>query len=271
MTGYAPVGPPLLQVMTFNVRRPVGALAWRSADRWSARRPRLVQLLQTARPTVLGLQEVMPTQASDIRSALGGRYAMIGRGRGPEGRGEGCPLAYDRTRLALVEHRQWALSATPDVAGSRSWGNLVPRIAVTARFLDHDTGAEFAVVNTHLDPFSRRSRRRSAEALRTHVTGLGVPAVLIGDMNADAGSPALAALRSGGVLRDAWEVAARRASPPWGTFADYRTPRLGRPRLDWILVTAGIRVAEIAVDGARYGGGWASDHLPVHATVEVAP
>ena len=269
MTSLPPALPPALGVMTFNVRRRIDGMPWRRSDRWSTRHPRVVQMLRTARPTLLGLQEVMPSQGSAIAAALGDDYSMIGRGRRADGRGEACPVAFDHTRLQLLSWEQRALSDEPEVPGSRTWGNLVPRIAIAARFRDLATGAEFSHVNTHLDPYSRRSQALSAIALRELVAGFDAPTVLTGDLNAGADSPALYEFLLGGVLRDAWDVAARRSTPEWGTYTNYRAPRMGRARLDWILVTAGIRVADIAIDARRYGGGWPSDHLPVHALLEV--
>lgn len=257
-----------LHVMTWNVRRPVGPMSWRPADRWARRRPLLAALLAAERPTILGCQEVVPAQASVIAAALGPAYRRIGHGRSPDPRSEGCPIFFDGDRLELLEWRQSALSDRPDEAGSRSWGNLVPRVLVVGRFRDRRTNARFAVVNTHLDPFSARSRVRSAEFVRTTALELGVPVIVTGDANAGIGSPASRALFGTGRLHDAWSVASVRTTPAWGTFADYRPPRIGR-RIDWIAVSRGIDVHAAAIGGRRTRGAWPSDHLPVHAAVTI--
>ncbi|MBW9111593.1 endonuclease/exonuclease/phosphatase family protein [Microbacterium trichothecenolyticum] len=259
-----PVEPPALHVMTFNIRRRMTGLAWRRADRWRHRTPAVRALLGQEQPTIAGMQEVLPDQADAALAALGRRYRFIGRGHGRRGTGEGCPLFYDAERLDLLEWEQTALSEYSHEPGSRTWGNLIPRIAVTARFRDRATGRRFAVVNTHLDPFSPRSRLRSADALKA-IIGSG-PAVLTGDLNAGPGSRTLREMLDGG-LCDAWAVAEQRVTASVGTFVNYRAPRPDRARIDWILVTPGIEVERAAINTRVFGGVWPSDHVPVQAVV----
>ena len=264
-TLIGPVPPPGLHVMTFNVRRRMDGLAWRRADRWRHRAPAVRALLRAEQPAILGTQEAMSGQADLVRDALGARYRSLGQGHGPRGTGEGCPLFYDAERLELLTWEQTALSEHPHEGGSRSWGNLIPRIVVTARFRDRATGHRFTAMNTHLDPFSPRSRVRSTDAL-TAIADRD-PAILTGDLNAGAGSRTLRALLDDGPWQDAWLTAARRVTASVGTFANYRPPRDDRPRIDWILVTAGIQVERAAINASRYLGVWPSDHLPVQAVV----
>ncbi len=263
------VDPPLIHIATANIRRPVPRLLTRAADRWERRGPALARRLERERPTVLGAQEVFPGPAEMMLAALGSSYARVGEGRQRGRRGEGCPVFYDRDRLELLESRQLALSDAPEVAGSMSWGNPMPRVMVVATFRERFDGRRFSVVNTHLDPFSPRSRVRSSEAIRAAVRAAGAPAVVLGDMNAAAGSTALRALQRGDLLVDAWGAAAERVTPAWGTFAGYRAPTRGGARIDWILTTPDITVERIAIDGRPEDGIAPSDHLPLHAAIEV--
>ncbi len=260
---------PHLHVMTFNVRRRIDGPTWPPADRWKVRSPRVERLLRTEQPTLVGVQEALPDQALLMRTALGESYRSVGRGRGREGRGEGCPIVFDDARLELLDSAQLALSDTPGVAGSRSWGNQVPRILVEAVFRDRATSAEFTVVNTHLDVFSRRARVRGAEMVRQRVTASARPAIVLGDLNAPPGSAPARELLSAGTLRDAWWVALSRATPEWGTRPGYRQPRIGGPRIDWIAVTADIRVERVAVNARTVLGGRPSDHLPMQAVLRL--
>lgn len=263
-----PVAAPGLHVMTFNIRRRIAA-APRRRDRWNARRPLVGELLRRERPSLLGVQEAMPDQAAAILEALGADFAFVGRGRETGGRGEGCPLFYDVRRLELLDWEQVALSDEPLVAGSRSWGNPLPRMFVEATFRDRATSAEVTAINTHLDPFSGRSRVRAARALRLRAAAHGRPCVLTGDLNAPPDSPTLRELLSGGGLEDAWTAARTRLTPDWGTHPDYRPPRIGASRIDWIAVTPGTTVERIAVNARTVDGAWPSDHLPVQAVVRI--
>jgi endonuclease/exonuclease/phosphatase family metal-dependent hydrolase len=262
------VEPPELHVMTFNVRRRMSR-SLRAVDKWSDRRSAVKELIATERPTLLGSQETRPDQAELIRDALGPDTRFVGYGRGGSAGDESNPLYYDSGRLELLEWRQSALSNRPDVHGSVSWGNLVPRALVIAVFRDRATSAEFIAVNTHLDHLSRRSRLQSAHQIRRETGGHGLPAIVMGDLNAAARSRAVRELLAENTLTDAWAAASDRVSPEWGTFADYRDPRVGGRRIDWILVTPTVRVVRAGINARRIDGRWPSDHLPVQAVVRM--
>ncbi len=264
-----PVAPPLVHLMTFNLRRPV-PWSWRGDDRWSVRRPAVRELLASERPSVLAAQEVTEPVAAVVRGALGASYAQLGTGRDARGDGEMCPLYVDTDRLEVHAHAQIALSPHPERPGSRGWAALFPRVAVVATLSERTTGAMFTAVGTHFDHVSGRARRMAARQLSELVWLRGLPAVLMGDLNAGADSPAVRHLTGEGGLRDAWRVAAATASAEIGTRPGYRvTERRGR-RIDHILVTPGIDVVRVGANAWGAEGRRPSDHLPVQATVRVA-
>ena len=265
-----PVEPPDLHVMTYNIRRRLDRRSLRASDRWTRRRPLVQALVRAERPTLLGIQEARPDQVVALREALGARYGAVGHGRDADGSGEGNPLFYDSTRLELVDWSQEALSDEPGEAGSRSWGNLVPRALVTATLRDRATGAILFVINTHFDHLSGRSRVQSAQIIRRRVSEEHHPAIVMGDLNADERSPAVEELLRDGVLKDSWAEASEHLTAEWGTFGNYREPRVGRKRIDWIAVTAQLEVRSAGISPVRIDGAWPSDHLPVHAVVRLA-
>ena len=263
------VGGGLLHLATFNVRRPLPHFLSLPADSWDRRRQAMMRMLASEAPAVLATQEVLPSPARDILQSLGTSYTRIGVGRGRGGRGEGCPIFFDTARLELVATRQLALSDTPELPGSRSWGNLVPRIMVVGVFRHRTTGARFAVINTHLDPFSARSRLRGADAVRDEVRRLGFPAVVTGDLNAGVDSATQRALLKDDLLTDAWATADERVTPEFGTYTGYRDPIRGGARIDVILTSPDIAVDRIGIDARREDGIAPSDHLAIHAAIEV--
>lgn len=271
MTQSALIGPvaaPGLHVMSYNIRRRMPQMFTRGPDRWMHRRPLLKQFLESEQPTLLGAQETLPQQANFVRHALGEHYRSIGYGREAGRRGESAPIFYDSRRLLLLDWNQTALSDTPDVTGSTSWGNHTPRLVVEASFLDLATGIRFQAVNTHLDNFSRTSRLRSADVLRHIVSHRALPSIVTGDFNTDADTSPYYKLTGQGLLLDSWNTAATRLGETWGTFLNYRAPRLEHKRIDWILVTPTVTVLSAAINVTRYGGGWPSDHAAVQAVVQ---
>jgi endonuclease/exonuclease/phosphatase family metal-dependent hydrolase len=266
-----PVAAPELHVMSYNIRRRMPHVIPGSPDRWVHREPLLKRFLTDELPSLVGVQEALPEQANFVRHALGERYRSIGHGREKNGRGEGCPIFYDRERLRLLDWQQTALSDTPEIQGSSTWGNRTPRVVVDATFTDIATGVQFHAVNTHFDNRSRNARLKAATALRRIVLASGLPAIVTGDFNTDAGTePHSVLLGTGtptfGALTDAWDAADTRLTDEWGTFLDYRQPRHDHKRIDWILV-AKAHVLSAGINTTRFEGGWPSDHAAVQAVV----
>ena len=260
---------PELQVMTYNIRRRIPHLISRSPDRWERRRPLLQRLLEAEHPSIVGVQEALPEQAGFVRHALGEHYRSVGYGRQANRRGEGCPIFYDNDRLKLIDWAQTALSSTPLIAGSTSWGNTTPRVVVRATFRDRITNIEFCALNTHFDQFSRRSRMHSADEILRLVSDSALPALVTGDFNTDTDSMPHDQLTASRALNDCWQHADIRISESWGSFPNYQSPRLGRKRIDWILATPTIVVSKIGVNITRFDGMWPSDHAPVQSVVSI--
>jgi endonuclease/exonuclease/phosphatase family metal-dependent hydrolase len=260
---------PDLQIMSFNIRRRMPSLMHPGQDRWTRRQPLIARLLRAERPTIVGVQEALPDQANFVRHVLGERYRSVGYGRNADKRGEGCPLYWDNERLHLLSWKQTALSDTPLVPGSSTWGNRTPRVVVNATFEDRKTGIHFQAVNTHLDNSSRRSRLRASDALLAMIEASGLPAVLTGDFNTDGGTLPHDRLMASGALVDSWIVTPKRLSEAWGTFPNYRAPKLERKRIDWILASPTIEVVSAGINVTRFDGGWPSDHTPVQAVLRL--
>lgn len=179
----------------------------------------------------------------------------------------GLPAAYGVDLAALLSRRTGRRVAFSATSGPLLGDALVlpgaspsprsvvlpgedPRQAqITELFLGGDT---VRVIGTRLG-LSDAARLRQAEAL-ARLAGRG-PAVLLGDLNAQAGDAALGVLAAAG-FRDAFAIAGRDPAPT----APAREPAR---RIDWILV----RGLDVAV--ARVLTGTASDHLPV--TAELRP
>ncbi|WP_462418441.1 endonuclease/exonuclease/phosphatase family protein [Kytococcus sp. Marseille-QA3725] len=258
----------LVHVMSFNIRFDKEGTPPSSPDHWPTRRPAVTQLLRTERPDLLGVQEAEFTQLPALEESLP-HHRMIGFGREGGSKGEYSAILYDARRFTLLEWDQFALSDTPDVIGSATWGNSVPRIVTWGRFSDTETGTQLVHVNTHFDHESENARRRSAEvvaALRERFAG--VPVLVTGDFNALADESAPYSTLTA-TYRDTWHVAGERLTPRWGTFPDYEAPVVGEKRIDWVLATPGVRVLEVGINTARPRGVWPSDHTPVQALVRM--
>lgn len=248
-----------LSVMSFNLRYASAA----EPNSWAARRPVMAQFLLKERPALVGTQEGLYGQISDIAHDLPDHYDWIGLGRAGGSRDEFMAIFFDTLRLQPLEFDHHWLSGTPDVIGSRSWGNNVVRMVTWVRFADRLTGKQFVAVNTHFDHESANARLRSAEFVRDRLETQTLPVVLTGDFNDVPGSPAYATLTAG--LADTW-LTGPQTTPAYGTFHGYGPLVPDGPRIDWIL-TRGVTVEATAINTFQLNGQYPSDHLAVQALI----
>jgi endonuclease/exonuclease/phosphatase family metal-dependent hydrolase len=262
-----PVPGDAVHVMSFNLRY----ASDNAPNSWPRRRPVMAELLRVERPTVMGTQEGLHGQLRDIEGDLPKYYDWIGVGRAGGSRGEFMAVFYDTRRLAPAEFDHFWLSDTPEAIGSTSWGNASIRMVTWVRFADNRTGAEFVVVNTHLDDQSEYSRVRGAELIRDRINAMapGLPVVLTGDFNTPAEtSAAYDILVRGAGLTDTWTAATSRRTPRYATWHGFRPPVPDGPRIDWILTRGAVTVPAVGMNTFARAGQFPSDHLPIQALVD---
>lgn len=268
-----PLDPPLLHVMTCNLRCQVPSTVPGQPDHWPTRREVHRSILLTEKPSLIGFQEVLAGQLDDLRAMLGTHYLLLGEGRDGGTAGEYNPIAVDLTRFEVLDHQQFWLSQTPDVPGSVSWGSSLPRIAVVARLRDRATGRELGFVNTHLDHMSEAARGGGAQLIRDRLADVPGPVVVVGDMNTPrpegAAWQAFTGAPQADAFVEAWTVAERRLGEDVETFHAYASEPTGEGRIDWILVRGDVRVEAVGTNTTTVDGAFASDHWPVQAVIEL--
>ena len=177
-----------IKVMTFNLRYPCEG---DGINRFSCRAPRIAEAIRAAAPDLIGFQEADDESRAFLRSALADEYLLLGGGREPNCRGEGCPVAIRRSAFEVIGFRTEFLSDTPEIPGSRyasSDQSLCPRLFVAASLLTAD-GKRLDFYNTHLDHVGREARLLGMRQILASVAAGSPPFVLTGDMNATPDSP----------------------------------------------------------------------------------
>lgn len=256
-------------VGSFNIRY---ANDGDGANAWRHRRALVAEILREGE--FWGLQEVLPSQLDEILADCP-QFKAIARTREADPtKGEACPILYDHARWEIdpKESGTFWLSATPEVAGSKSWDSSLPRIATFARFIERAPAAGVAprtisIFNVHLDHRGETARLEAARLVVKRIAERAHddPVVLVGDFNCPPRSApieaVLAEAKAG--LRDCWR-AANPAAPEQGTFNGWNE-QCGDTRIDFVFASAALEVRSCAIDLRKPDGRWPSDHAPVVA------
>jgi endonuclease/exonuclease/phosphatase family metal-dependent hydrolase len=246
-----------LKVMTFNLRRRKES---DGVNTWTHRRDAAVETIGREAPDLLGTQEGLEDQVEFLAENFPG-YGMLGEARHGGRRDEFNAIFYRKDRFRLLDSGNFWLSDTPDVAGSRSWGNLVPRMATWARFIDKDTQQPFAHVNTHLDHLVPSARMRGAGLIAQRMPR-DVPLLVTGDFNAIQQGGTYRYLTGAVGLLDSRWASRTPVSTKWNATYHRFTGR-GLYRIDYILGRGIREFANYRVVRERHGGKLPSDHFPV--------
>lgn len=253
-----------LKVMSFNLK-----FASESGPHaWSKRRPLVRDVIRAQAPDLIGTQEGLDGQLGDIAADLP-QYGRIGVGREGGAKGEFSAIFYNKTRFKVLESGNFWLSDTPEVVGSRTWGNMLPRMVTWALLEDAATGTKLYHFNTHFDHLIPHARTRSAELLARRIAGrkLAAPVVVTGDFNTDQRGNVHATLspatRNATALHDAFDTAQAREGQLVSTFHNWKGPANGGKRIDWILTSADFACKKWKVLTQQENGMWPSDHFPI--------
>lgn len=258
-----------LRVMSYNIRLDLES---DGINRWSNRRDQFIGQVRLMKPAILGLQEVVPGQKTDLEQALPG-YQFLGVAR-DDGRnkGEYSNLAIDRSVFRVQTSGTFWLSPTPKEP-SKGWDAAYPRIATWAKLVRRSDGRRFLVLNSHFDHVGQTARLESARQIVRWIGANRTPGetvLMTGDLNAEPGTPPLVELTGPRLgLRDAKTVSKTPPVGPEGTFNNWvLVPRETR-RIDYVLTDPAVEVERYAVLAWHGEGGRpASDHFAVVADVK---
>jgi len=262
-----------LNVMSFNIRR---GTKKDGKNHWIFRRDRVCELLNQYRPDVLGLQEALDFQISEISAMLPG-YEKVGLGNWGGSKGLHTAIFYNAVRFALSAEGTFWFSDTPDLPGSKGWGNIIPRTCTWARLIEKDSEQAFYFYNVHMDHLSRRSRKNSVVLLTQfiHRRSSPDPFVLTGDFNARERSTPIEYLKGKFPLRIKTKGNVLNPEPLMDTFrvrypnvrhiATYHGFRkyFFRFKLDYIFVPSSVRVQDAKIIQPQWEKYYPSDHFPL--------
>jgi endonuclease/exonuclease/phosphatase family metal-dependent hydrolase len=256
-----------MRILTCNIRY-FGA---RDGDNgWLQRKELCAAVIRSRQPDVICFQEMWAEQFADLAAALDD-FETFGMVDEPAGRHPMNAIFHRAASFRRISAGGYWLSQTPHVPGSRAWDSACVRLANWLRLQDRGSGAEFRVVNTHLDHVSQLAREHQARLIVEDAAAYPetYPQLLTGDMNADWRNEAIAILRRGG-WRDTY-AAVHGTEYPGHTFHAFRGPDFVSDigKMDWIFGRGAVTVSEAEVIVDARAGRFPSDHYFVGASVRI--
>ena len=273
-----------VRVMSFNIRLATPKDV-PGGNGWDVRKEMLFKTIEHFAPDLAGFQEVLPTQAEELKARFAATHDFIGVPRN-DGKtsGEMVPVLFRRDRFERVRDGTFWLSDTPETIGSKGWDADLPRIVTWVELRDRQHGNRpILFLNTHFDHLGKVARMESAKLLRRRMlelageagVGGGDKAVVItGDFNTPQYSPPYKELLgdAGAPLRlvETFKEATPKPTSRDYTFHGFSGNNKRADRIDWVLRSDHFKTTEAAIDRTNEKGRYPSDHYPVTAVLRWA-
>ena len=258
----APANEEEIRIMSYNVRCPSPFDLGKKS--WYYRANLIAECIETAAPTIIGFQEVTKWQYDYLTDTLVDFDSIITY-RDKAINSEGCPIFYRTDLYTLIDKGSFWLSETPDVM-SKDWGAACYRICSYVILKDNASLEEFVVFNAHLDHVSDEARINGIQVVLDKIKEFGgLPAVLMGDLNAeeytDTYKSATEAFVDAKYVTDNTMTSC--TFQKWGEGLD-------RDCIDYIMLSPdSFEVDFYKVITDTYDGVYSSDHFPLMVSVTV--
>jgi endonuclease/exonuclease/phosphatase family metal-dependent hydrolase len=257
-TMLSPTKAQTIKVMTYNIRYDAPS---DGVNQWPKRTHKVYDLIKKHDPDLIGLQEVLHHQLTDLIQNLPA-YSYIGVGRDDgKTKGEYSAILYKKARFKAMDQNTFWLSETPAVPGSKSWDAAITRVASWGTFRDLKSNKEFLMINTHFDHIGVESRKNSAALLKQKAGEIAkdFPLIITGDFNCT---------RDDGpyqTIMDPKNVQLVDPAPknPPGTFCSFTVNSIACKAIDYIFHSQEWKSDAYQVITDNDGKYYPSDHLPV--------
>lgn len=242
-----------MKLVTFNIRYDCGT---DGINNFSCRKPFILETIAREQPDVIGFQEVLPHVALWLKENLTDYY-VVGCPRCEDLTGEQVCIAFRPDKFNLMKMDTFWLSPTPYVPGSRyPEQSICPRTCTEVVLQELKSGKVFRMVNTHLDHEGSLARLLGAKQILAHLEQAkffpNVPTVLVGDMNAEPGSPEMQLLSSH----------FRNVTDGIGiTFHNFN--RDSQCTIDYIFIRGAMECGSVVKWNESREGVYLSDHYPI--------
>ncbi len=249
-----------LKIMSCNVRY-IAPFDFGNKS-WFYRADLIIEGIQNQQAGVIGFQEVTKWQYSYLCDVLAA-YDSVITYRDEALTSEGCPIFYRSDIYTLIDKGSFWLSETPEVM-SKAWDASHYRICSYAILMDNATQSKFVVFNTHLDNESELARINGIKLVLEKIKEFGsIPAVLMGDLNAEEGSVTYESATES-FLDTKYETDNTMSGVTYQNWGNDENSTC----VDYIMISkTGFKVNSYQVVTDTYDGAYSSDHFPLSVSL----
>lgn len=268
---------PDLFMMSFNIRYSTSS---DGENAWTNRRAQVYALIKGQDPDLIGFQEVLNAQLTDLKANVPG-YTSIGVGR-DDGRsaGEHSPIFFRTARFTSDTSGTFWFSDTPEVPGSKTFGNTTTRICTWVHLVDRNTGKGFYHFNLHIDHLHQVSREKSMLLLSKRIGEVkkkDEPLFVTGDFNSGEDNVVVRYMKGKVMLEG-------KANPlplldsyrqfdsttvKVSTRHDFTGNDSADEKIDYILIQPRMKTLKAEIIRTHVNGRYPSDHFPVTAALTI--
>lgn len=259
---------PTTRVMTCNVRitgLPEDEVAGR---KWEDRREVCLKAIRACKPDVICMQEVIYDSYDYFKEKFSDYVAYGFPGPEMDPYTEGYHfigknvIFFRKSRYEFVSSGCYWLSETPLIAGSCSWSTMRARHCNWVRLRDKKSGAEFRVLDIHLDHKSDDARREQMKMIVEECAQYAVdfPQIICGDFNSGIGNAPVKCLREAG-WQEAYEVVHGPGEAGY-TYHGFKGEEYtkGKKRIDFIFTHGDLKPVATEIIRDKVDGLYPSDH-----------
>ena len=265
-----------INIMSFNIRYDTPS---DGHNAWHFRKDIVTNVIKVNGCDFVGVQEALFHQTTDLQHLLP-TYSWYGRGReeGSE-QGESVPIFYLNDKWEIEEASTFWLSDLPHWAGSKTYGNTIPRICTWARFRAKVGGLQVLVYNCHLDHINKQAQKKGAEQIKSHIAknkGDVKVVILMGDLNVTPEDEVIKIMSENETpLKDTFPIKDKEKEKEkddskdkigCGTFHQW-TGNAGGVKIDYIFISEELKIKEFKVARDNFKNKYPSDHFPIVAKI----
>lgn len=231
-------------------------------NEWKNRKSLLAKILKSHSPLVIATQEGRKPQLKELEHLLQMNLIDTHRQWIKE-RMYPC-LFLDSSLISLESGDIW-LSETPNIAGTKSFESMFPRLCTWTRLKN----PEIYIANMHLDHKEESTRVMQIEVFIQEFKKIyknNLPCIIMGDFNTDPNSQVRKILQNSFLnLKDPWVNFYSREKSSHHAFSG---KDIGS-RIDWILSSPELTCSNLQMETRNEHPIYPSDHYPIVASFQV--